>query len=223
MATFRAGEESNYGGTGGSGFFKIGNDKETKRVRFLYRGVDDVAGMSVHKIELGGSNRYVNCIREYNEPIDNCPFCKAKYPVQARVFIPIYNEDEGEVQLWDRGAKTWIGRMTSLCARYASTDKQLVSSLFDIERNGKPKDMKTDYNLYYVQSDDKRIEDFPEPKKALGGLVLDKSAQDMEYFLEHNDFPKTMQSGNSGADEAPIRRRNAERRTPETTNREEVF
>ena len=221
MATFRAGEEQKYGGTGGTGFFSISNDKETKRVRFMYRGVDSVDGMSVHKVKLNDRDRYVNCIREYDEPIDNCPFCKAKYPVQARVFIPIYNEDEGEVQLWDRGAKTWIGRLTSLCSRYSNTDKQLVGSLFDIERNGKPKDMKTDYNVYYVEADGKRMEDFPEPKKALGGLVLDKSYEDMEYFVNHKEFPEGGSSSNE--DETPFRRRSEGRRTPATTGREDAF
>lgn len=216
MATFKANEEQNYRGKGGTGFFSIANDKETKRVRFMYRSANDVDGMSVHKIKYNDRDRYVNCIREYNEPIDNCPFCKQKYPIQARIFIPIYNEDEGEVQLWDRGAKTWIGRITSLCARYSSSDRQLVGSTFDIERNGKPKDMKTDYNVYFVESDGTRIEDLPEPKKALGGLVLDKSYEDMEYYLNHGEFPESDES-----EETPFRRRSDNRRTPNNSRGEE--
>lgn len=209
MAVFKANEAEHYRGKGGTGFFSISNDKETKRVRFMYRSANEVEGMSVHKIKFNDRDRYVNCIRNYDDPIDNCPFCKQRYAIQSRIFIPIYNEDEGEVQLWDRGAKTWVGRMTSLCARYSSSDKQLVGSLFDVERNGKPKDMKTDYNLYYIESDDTRMEDLPEPKKALGGLVLDKSYEEMEYYLNHGDFPETADK----AEDEPIRRR-SDRRTP---------
>ena len=42
MARFKAGEEEHYGGQGGTGFFSIANDKEVKRVRFMYNNVDDI-------------------------------------------------------------------------------------------------------------------------------------------------------------------------------------
>ena len=52
MATFRAGEEQHYGGQGGTGFFSIAEDKQVKQVRFMYNGIEDVEGMSVHKVKV---------------------------------------------------------------------------------------------------------------------------------------------------------------------------
>ena len=133
MARFRAEEADNYGGQGGGGFFSIANDKEVKQVRFMYDTVDDIEGMSVHKIKIGDKDRYVNCLREYNQPVDDCPLCRERNPVQARLFIPVYNIDEDAVQIWDRG-KTMFSKMTSLCSRYA-VKNHLVNNIFEIERN----------------------------------------------------------------------------------------
>ncbi len=225
MAVFKAGEENNYGGQGGAGFFGIAEDKGVKRVRLMYNNAEDVEGMSVHKIKLDDKDRYVNCLRNYNDPVDVCPFCKAGYKVQARLFIPVYNIDEDAAQIWDRGKQTFP-KITSLCARYASKGN-LVNHVFEIERNGKPKDMKTTYEFYEVDSDDTELEDLPEIPSILGGLVLDKTADDMEYYLQEKEFPP---ADDEQEDEEPVRRRStreesraesrtASRRTPANTRR----
>ena len=202
MARFKADEASNYGGQGGSGFFSIANDKEVKQVRFMYDKVEDIEGMSVHKVKIGDKDRYVNCLREYNQPIDDCPFCREKMPTQARLFIPIYNVDEDAVQIWDRG-KTMFSKMTSLCSRYA-TKGNLVNNIFEIERNGKPKDTNTTYEIFQIDKDDTELQDLPEPSTILGGIVLDKTADDMEYYLEEGEFPPADEE-----DERPTRRRDS--------------
>ena len=222
MAFFKANEADNYGGTGGTGFFGIANDKEQKSVRFLYNTIDDVQGMSVHRVKVGDKDRYVNCLRDYNSPVDDCPFCKAKYPVQARLFVPVYNIEEDAVQIWDRG-KTMFSKMSALCSRYVTDGKALVNSIFDVQRNGKPHDMKTQYEIYYVKSDNTEIEDLPEYPDILGGLVLDKSFEDMQMYVQDGKFPDTPGNNNHVADEMPIRRRSAERRTPATSNQGDRF
>ena len=224
---FNADEAENYGGQGGGGFFSIQNDKECKQVRFMYNKVEDVEGYAVHKVEVNGKDRYVNCLREFNQPQDVCPFCREGKPVQARLFIPLYNIAEESVQLWDRG-KTMFSKITSLCSRYA-TRKNLVNNIFEVERNGKPKDQKTTYEMYQLEADDTELEDLPEAPKILGGFVLDKTADDMEYYLEQGEFPPTSDDDDE-EDEAPVRRRdsgresgdssdNTRRRTPATRGR----
>lgn len=223
MAKFRAEEADNYGGQGGGGFFGIQNDKEVKQIRFMYNSVDDVEGMSVHKVDVGDKKRYVNCLREYNDPIEKCPFCAEHIPVQARLFIPVYNIAEDAVQIWDRG-KTMFSKITSICSRYAS-DKNLVNSVFEVERNGKPGDQKTTYEIFKINDDNTEIEDLPEIPKVLGGLVLEKSADEMEHYLQYDEFPDNGNSNNSDrrADRRVERRgerveRTDNRRTP-TSNR----
>lgn len=203
MARFHADEAQNYGGQGGGGFFSIQNDKETKQVRFMYETLDDIEGTSVHKVEVNGKDRYVNCLREYNQPIDDCPFCREHYPVQARLFIPIYNIEEDSVQIWDRG-KTMFQTLTGQCSRHCDDKTHICNNIFDVERQGKPKDKKTQYAIYYVDKDDTELEDLPEAPHIIGGFVLDKTADDMEYYLENGEFPPT-----EDEEEAPVRRRDS--------------
>lgn len=227
MARFSANEADNYGGQGGGGFFSISKNMETKRVRFMYNTIDDIEGMSVHKITVKGKNgkdkyRYVNCLREYNQPIDDCPFCKAKMTPQARLFIPVYNIDEDAVQTWDRG-KTMFQQLIGFCKRY-SNDRDIVNNVVDIERHGESGDQGTTYQFYYVDNDDTPMEDLPELPKILGGVVMDKTAEEMEYYLDNGEF----ESNESEQEEEPVRRRESRtpassrdtgRRTPASNNR----
>lgn len=211
MAKFNASESANYGGQGGGGFFGINNDKEVKEVRFLYNNEADIEGFSVHKVQVGDKERYVNCLRSYKDPVDKCPFCQAQIKTQVKLFIPVYNMAEDQVQIWDRGKKMFE-KMSSLCSRYASREN-LVQHIFEVERHGKPKDTSTTYEIYETDMDDTTLEDFELPV-ILGGLVMDKSADDMEYYLENKQFPPE-----DDEDEVPVRRRSSSRRQEEAPKR----
>ena len=198
MARFNTETADHYGGQGGGGYFSLKNDKDVAQVRFMYNGVEDIEGFAVHQVEIDGKKRYVNCLREYNQPIDDCPFCKAKMYTVAKLFIPVYNIDEDRVQIWERGKK-FIAKISSICARYPN----VVSHKFEIERNGKAGDTATTYEIYEVGKDDTTLEDLPEQRDILGTVVLDKSADDMEFFLDNEYFPP------DDEDDAPIRRRSS--------------
>lgn len=198
MARFKADEVDRYGGQGGGGFFSLHDDGDVAKIRLLYNNIDDVEGLSVHKIEVDGKKRYVNCLREYNDPLDACPFCRERMYTTAKLFIPIYNVDEDKIQVWERGKK-FFKKLSSLCARYPD----LVSHVFEVERNGKAGDQQTTYELYEQSQDDTVLEDFEIPE-AIGSVVLDKSADDMEYFLDEGQFPPE-------DDEQPRRRTSGKR------------
>ncbi len=207
MARFNTETAEHYGGQGGAGYFSLKNDKDVAKVRFMYNGIDDVEGYAVHQVEIDGKKRYVNCLREYNQPKDVCPFCKAGMFNTAKLFIPVYNVDEDKVQIWERGKK-FISKISSICARYPD----VVSHVFEIERNGKPHETTTTYEIYETDKDDTTLEDLPEVPDVLGTLVLDKSADDMEFFLDNEYFPPD-------GEDAPVRRRDRDRE--EDTRREE--
>ena len=218
MARFNTETADHYGGQGGGGYFSLKNDKDVAQVRFMYNSIDDVEGYAVHQVEIDGKKRYVNCLREYNQPVDDCPFCKAKMYTVAKVFVPIYNIDEDRVQVWERGKK-FISKISSICARYPD----VVSHKFEIERNGKAGDTSTTYEIFEVGKDDTTLEDLPEQRDVLGTLVLDKSADDMEFYLDNEYFPPE-------GDEMPVRRnrrndseseneRSGSRRTPTRRDR----
>lgn len=222
MARFKYDEVDHYGGQGGAGYFRLKDDGDIARVRFMYDSIEDVEGFAVHEIEIDGRKRYVNCLRNYNDPIDACPFCREHKAQQAKLFIPLYNIDEDKVQIWERGKK-YFQKMSSLCARY----NNLVSHTFEIERNGRAGDQKTTYEVYEVGKDATTLEDLPETPDVLGGIVLDKTAEDMEVYLETGSFPPA-----DGGDAMPIHRRPDKaqdsrntytRRTPANSRNREDF
>lgn len=215
MARFKGSEIEKYGSqsTGGS-FFSLKNDKEVAAVRFLYNDANDVDGYTVHEVEIDGKKRYVNCIRkEDTSPVDDCPFCMARQKQMAKLFVPLYNEDEGKVQIWERGKK-FYSKLSSILSRY--NRDSIVSQIFEIERNGKPHDQQTTYEIYRTQdpADNTKLEDFEQPE-ILGSLVLDKSYEDMEYYLKNNRFPS------DDSDAEPPRRRGGDEPRRRRTPREE--
>lgn len=207
MGRVRYDEVDKYGGQGGAGFFSLKDDGDTARVRFMYDGVDSIEAFAVHQIEgEDGRKRYVNCLRDYRDPIDKCPFCREKKQTQVKLFIPVYNVDEDKVQIWERGKK-FVQKMVSICSRYSNSDTPLCSHTFDIERSGKKGDTSTTYEIYPADKDNTTLEDLPEVPNPLGSLVLDKSAEDMDAFLETGYFPPE-----DDEDETPVRRRESRER-----------
>lgn len=200
MARFNAQEADNYASNGGGGFFGLKNDGDQCRVRFMYNSIDDVEAYSVHRVpveEGSKSYMYVNCLREYNDPVDACPFCSAHIPTRVKLFIPIYDEEAGTTKTWDRGKK-FISKISSICNRFANDS--LVSHTFTIERNGESGDKQTTYEIWEDGSDDTTMEDLPELPNV---PVKEKSADDMEYYLQEGQFPPA----DDGHHEEAVRRR----------------
>ena len=208
MVRFKYEDVDKYGGNGGAGFFSLKEDGEVARVRFMYSSIDELTGTSVHEVEIDGKKRYVNCLREYNAPLDDCPFCREKMFTSAKLFIPLYNIDEDKVQIWERGKK-FFGKMSSLFARYPD----IVSHEFEIERHGKPHDTQTSYEIYETAHDDTTLEDLPELPQIIGGLILNKSADDMEYYLDEGEFPPVDVEDEEEKEEEPKEERHASTRT----------
>jgi len=219
MARFGVSDAEKYGGQGGGGYFSLKNDKDTARVRILYDSIEDVEGFAVHEVELGnGKKRYVNCLREYGQPMEVCPLCAAKYFTTVKYFVPLYNITDDRIQTWERGKK-FGQKLSSMCSRYP----HLFTHTFEIERNGQAGDTQTTYEIYEIGQDDSvSLEQFEIPE-VLGSHILDKTADDMVCYLNAGYFPGDENSGNS----QPVVRRGAsnisDRRTPSNTGRREVF
>mgnify|MGYP007070324511 CR=1 FL=1 len=221
MARFNFETADKYGGNGSSNYFSLKDDKDTARVRFMYNSEEDIEGYAVHEVEIDGRKRYVNCIRDYDEPVDNCPFCKARVMQKAKLFVPLYDVDEDNVKVWERG-KNYMAELIHLCSKHA-TKAPLVSSVFDITRIGKKGDPKTRYITDKIESDDTQLEDLPEIPQILGTFVLDKTYDEMQEYLETGSFPSE--------DSEPVRRRDRQdtreerpvRRTPNRTGKNYGF
>lgn len=211
MGTFNYEDADKYGGSGSGGsYFKLENDMDVAKVRILGRDMNDFPGYACHEVEVNGSRRLVNCLREYRDPVDVCPFCAAKKKIIAKCFIPLYNLDTEEVQMWERG-KSFFKTLSG----YVSRHKDVYSWVTEVERHGKPKDTGTTYQLYDDgKDDDVKLEDFEIPE-ILGRYVLDKTAEDMEYYLDNDEFP------DDGADDndVAVKRRGSRDRDDDRSSR----
>lgn len=228
MARFNYTEADNYGGTGGSGFFSLKDDGDKATVRLLYNDVNDIECFSVHQIEIDGKKRYVDCLRQSHEPVENCPFCAAGRPTAVKLIVPVYDVNEDAVKIWERG-KGFIPQITSLCATYGE-DGPIVSQQFIIVRSGKAGSKDTRYSILPTRDsiDDTRLEDFTMPDICgPQGFILEKSYEDMQTFLDTGHFaadeeqqPVRRTTARNSENNEPVRREGSHRtgrRTPSDT------
>lgn len=183
MARFNYDTADNYGGSGGAGFFSLKDDGDQANIRYLYNQLADIEGFAVHEIEVNGKKRYVNCLREYGDPIESCPLCAERYKQIAKLFLYIWDEDTQEVKIWDRG-KTYYKDLSALSANI----KSFVGTVFQITRSGKKGDTGTKYTNWPLSTDDATLEEFPELTPILGSLVLDKTFEELDFFLDNGFF-----------------------------------
>lgn len=218
MATFSYNEAENYGNAANSGsFFQLKDDGDSAKVHFLYNTIEDVKGYAVHQVELVGSDgsskkRYVNCLRNYTDPLDMCPLCKAQYKVMPKMFLKLYNVDADECQIWERG-KSYFQKMASLASHY----NPICNAEISIERHGKKGDKNTTYDFWPGALTDFNIDEHecPEP---LGTIILDKTADEMNSFLTTGSFP-----GDGNTQTQTNVQEGVERRTPSNTPPRRAF
>ena len=179
------------------------------RGRILCAKAEDIECFEVHRVKVGDYEREVNCLydKESGGSLDDCPFCKAGIKKTAKIFIPFFNKDAEpgkEIQIFER-PYGYYSKISNYCARY----NPIIGTEVEIERRGEAGYQKTDYDIFPVgDRDGTTVEDILDDcgvdalPKILGSYVLDKSAEDMEYFVAHNEFPPY-----AGQDEVPTRRR----------------
>lgn len=205
--------EKHFSGSG-SDWFQLKNDGDVARVQFMLNSIDDIPIFSTHKVKVGDKERYVDCIRNPQEPIDTCPFCAAGLPAKAVRFIIMYQHDDGKVKIWERG-RQFISKLQGLINRY----NPLEDKVFEVERHGKAGDTNTKYEIYPLDGVDSVNMDEVEMPELEGSLILQKTAEEMEHYLDTGSFP-------DAESDAPVRRRGADasarrsyapaRRTPAT-------
>lgn len=201
MARITNEQADKYYSGGSSEWFQLKNDGDVARVQFMFDGIDEIPTFSTHRIKIGDKERQVDCLRMPGDPIDKCPLCEAGVPAKAARFIVMYQLDDQKVKIWERG-RQFISKLQGLINRY----NPLSSHVFEIERHGRAGDQSTKYEIYPVDSvapEDMSQMEMPELE---GSLVLQKTADEMEVYLETGEFPSTQD------DSAPVRRRTQESR-----------
>lgn len=193
--------EENFKGNGESNeFFTLKNDRDTAVVRFLYEDPkgEDLDLYAVHEVEIAGKKRYVDCLQNAS-----CELCKSGNIARPKLFLQLLDTRDGKVKTWERG-KAFVKKIDGIINKYGS----LVNREFEIERQGKAGDKKTEYAIYPLDKDGKHLEDFPEKQELLGTFILEKTPAEMIDLLNGVVAP----TGTSQIEQQPMQRR---RRTEE--------
>lgn len=183
MGRINPNDAERYDNKGNNGsWFSLKNHGDVATVQFMYDTYDDLDIFLTHKVDVDGKERHVNCLREYGDPIDVCPFCAAGIPAKSAMFVSMYNHDTQEVNIWERG-KQFRKTLESLFNRYSP----LSNYVFEIERNGAKGDQKTQYGVFPVDTPPQDISDVQKPE-FIGSVILDKTAEDMDHYLAYGKF-----------------------------------
>lgn len=168
-------------------FFNI-KDKESIKIRFLVSKIEDVETYSVHTITMpDGKKKNISCLRQPNEPVQNCPLCAISNKARARIYLNVVDEKTHELLVWERSAQ-FLDTLEGYIQRYGD----LRDYIFEVERKGTGLD--TNYNIYPLGSspiDDKSV--LPQPVSVLGKSLLDKSFTDLTQFVNTGNFPDNTQ------------------------------
>ena len=199
------------------GFFTLKNDNDEAVVRFMCDSTDDFEILTCHEVQIGSRYRKVNCIRDPREPLDNCPLCKSGARINNRFFIKLLQYDKvtdpatgmvrvvPKAMMWERST-AYAKTLKSYLDNYGP----LSDIICKIIRHGKAGDMQTTYEIVpnlskavykdeiYVK-DTNLFGDF----EAFGTVVMDRTADEMNYFLASGEFPaRQRQEGSTQPAEA---------------------
>ena len=80
---------------------------------------------------------------------------------------------------------TFASQLVSLAGRY----NPLCSTVMEIERQGRKGEQTTRYQIYPDKTDGTTLEDLPDVPDVIGGIVMDKSFDELEQFVSRGSFP----------------------------------
>ena len=184
MGRINPNEYERYDNSNNGEWFSLKNDKDIATVQFLYDDYNDLDAFVTHKVDVNGKERHVNCLRNYGDPIDVCPFCAAGLPAKPTMFVAMYQHEDQKVKIWERGRK-FKNKLESLFGRYSP----LINYTFQIERNGAKGSKDTTYEVFPMPNIAPfDLQDVEKPE-FLGTVILDKNSDDMDYYLAYNEFP----------------------------------
>nr|DAF89285.1 MAG TPA: ssDNA-binding protein [Siphoviridae sp. ct6GI21] len=196
-----------YGGSD-SEFLKLQNDGDMVTAQLMVHDMDDIDIYACHSVAVGkwddgnDKTRFVNCLRNYDDPLDVCPLCEAGLKTQVVMMLAMVDQQDGKIKIWNRG-KTFIPKIKNFVNRWGDMTMKPV----DIIRNGKKGDKKTTYDIQISPAEPMDISQYEKPE-FLGGYIMDKSADEMQEYLDTGSFPDTDNSDNE--DNTQVRRRNTE-------------
>lgn len=177
-----------------SEWLKLPNNHDTVRVQFLYHRPEDIDFFSVHKVEIDGRERMVDCKREYDDPIDACPLCAAGFNPSPTMILSMYDTDNKTVKIWQRGKK-FKNKLDSMFNRYGD----LTRMVFEIERIGERGSKETTYELFPMPDVAPCDVSQVEKPEFIGSVIMDKTLDEMRIYADTGRFPSNDSNDNSSS------------------------
>ena len=185
-------------------FFSLKNDGDSARVRFLYETAEDVRFYGVHKVTFAsGKFRYTTCLRKhYEDPADMCPLCSSwnadDRKIVKKIWIPMYDVDNGEIVLWDRGVSFLRDKLYPIIQQKVNKQTPLCAYVFSIICHGLANSMDTDYEIVEESCDGTTIDDFDEVPSPVGTVILSKTYDELASFVQNRTFGQNSNAGQRG-------------------------
>lgn len=214
MAKIQFEDANFYQTTTGYSFFNLADNGDTAKVQFLLDDQRDIEVYANHRIETSNGFKVVNCLRNPNDPISNCPLCAVRHKIEIQLYLKLIDKTDNMLKIWTRG-KTFYDKIATLSRRY----KPLASHIFEIERIGKKGDMKTTYDFYEIGQDsnikskDDLLKNYTRDEinalNILGSIILDLTYEELEYYVKNGDlYTNDIKSTNNNASgvDLPLRR-----------------
>lgn len=123
-----------------NGLFLLRNDGDYADVIFMYRNVDDVLVADTHYVKSADYSGYVHCCGR------GCPACGKGIRVQTKLFIPMFNIMDNELQFWDRGIRFESQLEQDVFSKYPNPSE----FVFRITRHGVAGDVNTTYEIVAI-------------------------------------------------------------------------
>ena len=179
------------------GFFSLRNDGDSAIVRIMHDSTNDFEIVTTHQIKVNDKFRRINCIRSPYDPVDSCPLCARGDKLQQRFYVKmiqyVMGEDgliHGTPVIWERSG-SYAQTIATLINNYGP----LSNLLFRVVRHGAARSMDTTYEMMFMPEQMCPQADYPIIPNAfdnytvLGGVVMNRTKEDIEQFIATGNFP----------------------------------
>lgn len=193
--------------------FFLSDDKDEAVVRIMHNDASTFDVVVSHNVQTNGKYRDINCERDFTDPVSKCPLCEAGNKSRSRMYIHLLQytkNDNGEVEVipkvWDRSV-SYAEKLVSYLDNYGP----LSDIVCKIIRHGAKGSMQTTYEIVpnlspKIYTDDVYVKDETlfEGYNSVGTVVWTKSIADMQYYVQHGDFPQKTQQGETTEESSPL-------------------
>lgn len=180
-------------------FFYLRDDGDEAVVRIMHDSPATFDIVAVHPYQVNGKFRNINCIRNPQDDIDQCPLCSEGVPLRYRFYVHLleYIKDaQGNIRaipkVWERNLQ-FADTIRDFCSEYSP----LSDYIFKIKRCGKKGSTDTTYNVIPANPSVYRPELYPKDANVFKDYSVIGTAV---YNTDYNGLLKLL--GNESASTA---------------------